>query len=78
MLASYSCKREIKSRQYIIDNELAYPMPLDKVLKKIGQPDSITTKKSGMTALGVHTIQVYHYGKDQIFFNVHGTFLGVH
>ncbi|TVZ14016.1 hypothetical protein [Maribacter sp. MAR_2009_72] len=67
---------ESKSRQDIINNELAYPMSIQTVLSKIGQPDSITTENHDTGVFGVRVNKIYHYGSNQLVFSPHNIYMG--
>ena len=71
-----SCKKENKSKESIINSQLAYPMSIEEVIKKIGPPDSITSENHDYGSFGVGKISIYHYGTHQLIFSPHGIYMG--
>ncbi|PIB30618.1 hypothetical protein BFP75_02480 [Maribacter sp. 4G9] len=72
-----SCQRESKSKEYIIENEIAYPMSQDQVIKKIGLPDSVSTEDYDTGSFGKRKREIYHYGRHQLIFSHHGIYKGL-
>jgi len=72
-----SCQREKKSKEYIIENEIAYPMTQNQVIKKIGLPDSVSTEDYDAGSFGVRKREIYYYGRHQLIFSPHGVYKGL-
>ncbi len=72
-----SCQREKKSKEYIIENDISYPMTKEQVVKKIGQPDSIITENYDSGSFGRRKREIYHYGSHELIFSPHGLYKGL-
>jgi hypothetical protein len=70
------CRKENKNKESLINSQLAYPMTIEEVVKKIGQPDSITSEKHDFGSLGVGVNTIYHYGTHHLIFSPHGIYMG--
>ena len=69
------CREKNKSRESVI-NQLAYPITIEEVIKKIGKPDSITFENYDAGSFGVSINKIYHYGGNQLIFSPHGIYHG--
>lgn len=71
-----SCNKENRSKEAFINSQLAYPMSIEEVIKKIGQPDSITYENHDYGSFGVGKNSIYHYGTHHLIFSPHGIYMG--